>query len=57
MFLYIIRKAFRNILINIMGPRGEQVMRKIWCVQRCKGLRDLEFYEIFSRHFGHYRVL
>ena len=31
-------------------------MREIWCVQRCKGLRDWEFYEVFSQYCGHPRI-
>ena len=32
-------------------------MREIWCVHKCKGVKDYEFYEVFSRYCGHPRVL
>ena len=54
------RKAFKNILINIMGEEGDMyekdgLVKIILCVQRCKGLRDWEF--VFSRYCGNPRVL
>ena len=59
-FPYRMWKAFKNILINIMGEEGEMYERDglvkiILCVQRCKGFRDWEF--VFSRYCGNPRVL
>ena len=33
------------------------LVNDIWCVQRCKSLKDCEFCEEFSRYYGHPRVL
>ena len=35
----------------------EGLLKTIRRVQRCKGLRDLEFCEVFSRYCGYHKVL
>ena len=57
MFSYGIRKTFRIIHINILGHERKKIVREIWCMQRCKSLRDLKFYKVFSRYCEHPRVL
>ena len=57
MFSYSIMKAFRNIPINIMGREGKRLCERFGVYIDVRVLRIMSFCEVFSRYFGHHKVL